>query len=194
MQDSNRIALKEWAVVVTALGEGSQILLLRKGGIAEAEGEFRLTANEFFLYPTWEHQQEDSLQPRCAARFRSHLSPPEPKDQLSFEHYAVVTDAWPAPGLPRMEQFSEEFVWNQKFLKKRYAYKPQLPLAVLILRVYRLPHPLRLPLCDRYAGCRSWVELEEPLPTQGAVPVLDDSAFERRREALRGRLAERAVA
>lgn len=194
MQHSNRIALKEWAVVVASLGEGSQILLLRKGGIAEAEGEFRLTAREFFLYPTWEHQQEDLLQPGSAARLRAHLPPPKPNDPLSFEHYAVVTDAWPAPGLPRMEQFSEEFVWNQEFLKKRYAYKPQLPLAVLVLRVYRLPHPIQLPWRDRYAGCRSWVELEEPLPTQGAVPVLDDSAFERRREALRKRLPERDVA
>ena len=28
-----------------------------------------------------------------------------------------------------------------------------------------------------YAGCRSWVELDTALPTDDAVPVLDDTAF-----------------
>ena len=194
MQSSNRIALKEWAVVVQALSEGSQIFLLRKGGIAEADGEFRLASREFFLYPTWEHQQEALLQPPYAAAFRSHLSPSQPAGELRFEHYGVVTDVWPPPPLPRMQQISEEFVWNEAFLEKRYAYKPHLPLVVLVLRVYRLPQSLRLPLLDRYAGCRSWVELEEALSTEGAYPVLDDSAFERRREALRDHFVRRAVA
>ena len=192
MQISNRIALKEWAIVVGALSEGSQILLLRKGGIAEPDGGFRLAAREFFLYPTWEHQQEVLLQPRYAAMFQGH--PAQAAGELSLEHYAMVADVWPAPPLSRIKQLSGEFVWNEAFLEKRYAYKPQLPLAVLALRVYRLPHSLRVPLLDRYAGCRSWVELEEALPTEGAKPVLDDSAFERRREALRDQLIARAMA
>jgi hypothetical protein len=198
MQNSKRMALrmalKEWAIVVHALSEGSQIFLLRKGGIAEADGEFRLAAREFFLYPTWEHQQEALLEPRYAAAFRSHPLPPQPTGELRFDHYAVVTDVWPAPPLHRIRQISGDFVWNEAFLEKRYAYKPHLPLAVLVLRVYRLPHSLRLPLLDRYAGCRSWVELEEALPTEGAKPVLDDSTFERRRAALRDHLLDRVVA
>lgn len=194
MQNSNRIALKEWAIVVQALSEGSQIVLLRKGGITEPDGEFRLAAREFFLYPTWEHQQEELLQPRYAAAFHAHPSAPPPGGGLSFECYAVVTDVWPAPALPRIRKISGEFVWNELFLEKRYAYKPHLPLAVLALRVYRLPRSLRLPLLDRYAGCRSWVELEEALPTAGAKPVLEGSEFDRRRDALRDHLVERAVA
>ena len=99
MQNSNRIALKEWAIVVRALSEGSQIFLLRKGGIAEADGEFRLATQEFFLYPTWEHQQKALLQPRYAGAFDLLPSPTQPAGELSFEHYAVVTDVWPAPPL-----------------------------------------------------------------------------------------------
>lgn len=194
MQESNRIALKEWAIVVQALSTGSQIFLLRKGGIAEEEGEFRLAAREFFLYPTWEHQHEAFLQPRHAAAFHEAPSPSRPAGELSFEQYAVVTDVWPAPELSRIKQFPGEFVWNDAFLEKRYAYKPHLPLAALVLRVYRLPHPLQVSFLERYAGCKSWVELEEALSTQGAAPVLKDSAFERRREALRDRLGERAMA
>lgn len=191
------MALKEWAVVVQALAEGAQIHLLRKGGIAEEEGAFRLAAREFFLYPTWEHQQEAWLQPQYAAAWRARVSPSladAPRSaELSLEYYAAVTDVWPAPELARMKQLADAFVWNDAFLEKRYAYKPRLPLSVLVVRTYRLPRPLRLPYLERYAGCRSWVELEEALPTRGEAPVLDDAEFERRREALRDRLAEKAV-
>ena len=193
MRESNRMALKEWAVVDQALAEGAQLLLLRKGGIAEEDGEFRLAAREFSLYPTWEHQQEAWLQPRNAAAFRSLAPEAFQERELTFEYYAAVTDVWPAPVLARMKQLQELFVWNEAFLEKRYAYKPQLPLSVLVVRTYRLPHALRAPYVERYAGCRSWVELDEALPTRGASPVLDDAEFERRRDSLRDRLAERAV-
>ena len=193
MEKFSRMALKEWAFVVQALSEGSQIFLLRKGGIAEDDGEFRLAAAEFFLYPSWEHQQETLVQSRHVAAFRSLALAHPPAGELSFDYYAQVTDVWPAPELPQMKQLADEFVWNEVFLEKRYAYKPHLPLSVVVLRVYRLPGSLRVPLLDRYAGCRSWVELEEALPTREAIPVLDDPEFERRRGTLRDRLVERAV-
>ncbi len=37
-----RIAFKEWAVIVDALGRGDQILILRKGGISEGRGGFQI--------------------------------------------------------------------------------------------------------------------------------------------------------
>jgi len=53
-----RIAFKEWAIVVDALGRGEQIIILRKGGIAEAGGVFRVEHDRFWLYPTYAHQQQ----------------------------------------------------------------------------------------------------------------------------------------
>ena len=192
MQRFSRNALKEWSIVTQALSEGSQIFLLRKGGIAEEQGKFELAAREFFLYPTWEHQQESLLQRRYAEILRSQPQA-QPGSELEFKHYAAVTDVWPAPDLLRIRQASGECVWNEEFFEKRYAYKPHLPQMVLLLRVYRLPEPLRLPWLDRYAGCRSWVELEEALSTEGVEPVLTDSVFERRRDALRDLFTERAL-
>ena len=58
---SSRIALKEWAVTVRALNQGSQVLLLRKGGIREEGKDFRVVHPEFILYPTYEHQRPDLL-------------------------------------------------------------------------------------------------------------------------------------
>lgn len=148
------MALKEWAVVVWALGQGLQILLLRKGGIAEEEGEFRLAAPEFFLYPTYEHQQADLLQPPFAETFRTLAAQAPSEGDILLRHYAAVTEVIPAPSLPRMKQWRDSFVWNDAFLEKRYDYRPEAPLRILLLRTYRLPEPLRLPERAQYAGCR----------------------------------------
>src|SRR5438874_5968834 len=51
------IAFKEWALVCEALGRGEQTLLLRKGGIAEGRGGFAFRHSEFFLFPTFFHEQ-----------------------------------------------------------------------------------------------------------------------------------------
>ena len=58
-----QMALKEWAVTCQALAEGQQILLLRKGGIHEDGKDFRVVHREFLLYPTFEHQKPELLQP-----------------------------------------------------------------------------------------------------------------------------------
>ncbi|MBI4459386.1 MAG: DUF1802 family protein [Acidobacteria bacterium] len=183
------MALKEWAVVVWAIAQGSQILLLRKGGIAEDEGEFRLAASEFFLYPTYEHQQESFLKPQYAEVFRSLTEKVPSQRELSFQHYVAVSDILPAPGLERMKLLRDALVWNDLFLEKRYGYKPQSPLFVLLVRAYSLPQPVEIPQQERYAGCRSWVELEESLSTEGAQPVLSDEEFEERRQDLRRQMA-----
>ena len=63
MRDVNRTALKEWASVVEALKEGRQVLLLRKGGIAERRGAFRVEQAAFSLYPTFLHQDKQYIRP-----------------------------------------------------------------------------------------------------------------------------------
>ena len=41
----------------------------------------------------------------------------------------------------------------------------------------RAAQAVEVPDAPRYAGCKSWVELDEDLPTEGATPVLDEQAF-----------------
>jgi hypothetical protein len=53
------IAFKEWAVTVRALAEGEQLLTLRKGGIREENKHFEVEHERFFLYPTFDHQQNN---------------------------------------------------------------------------------------------------------------------------------------
>ena len=52
-----KIAFKEWAAVCRALADGTQTVILRKGGIAEVGGEFKPEHSRFWLYPTHYHEQ-----------------------------------------------------------------------------------------------------------------------------------------
>ena len=61
----------------------------------------------------------------------------------------------------------------------RRGYRPDLPLYLILVRVYRLAHPCVIPNRPSYAGCKSWVNLTEEIDIGGATPVLDDAAYER---------------
>ena len=45
----NHTALKEWASVIAALDRGEQVVLIRKGGLADPH--FGLEADRFYLFP-----------------------------------------------------------------------------------------------------------------------------------------------
>ena len=86
-------ALKEWAVAIKALREGRQVLLVRKGGISEETRDFRISAERFLLFPTYEHQRADLLQPS----FRDDLPPTLAEHDPSvvrFDTYGEVTDVF----------------------------------------------------------------------------------------------------
>src|SRR6478672_1861174 len=51
------VGFKEWALVCEALGRGEQVVLLRKGGIAEGREGFGFRHAEFFFFPTFFHEQ-----------------------------------------------------------------------------------------------------------------------------------------
>ena len=50
----------------------------------------------------------------------------------------------------------------------------------MLVRAYRLPEPVTVANTPAYAGCKSWVPLEAPIDTSGAVPIIGDSQFETR--------------
>src|SRR5207244_11495131 len=51
------VGFKEWGIVCEALGRGRQSIILRKGGIAEGRDGFSFRQHEFFLFPTFFHEQ-----------------------------------------------------------------------------------------------------------------------------------------
>ena len=49
---------------------------------------------------------------------------------------------------------------------------------------FNMQQPYTLPMRPEYGGCKSWVTLERPLSTAGAVAAVAESEFARRRTAV----------
>ncbi len=181
-------ALKEWAVVCEALDRGMQIVLLRKGGIDEVRGEFTVEHPEFFLYPTWEHQRAEHLQPRFREALAGAFREP-PDRRVPIRDFARVEKVLKVSDLAKLQALKARYVWTPEHVARRHAYKPSMPMFVLLLRVHRLPEAKSVAETPRYAGCKSWVDLDEPLRPDGARPVLDDGRFAAEVEAVSAALA-----
>lgn len=169
-------ALKEWAVICRALAEGRQALLLRKGGIAESSGEFEVEHRRFWLYPTYVHQQKDGIVPEAAPLLEQAESDRPPPGIVRLTHFAEAAAIHQIRELADAEKLAGLHCWSRQTVQARFEYR-RPGLYVLAVRVYRAPQTFDLPETAQYAGCRSWVELDRALPTEGATPVLSDNAF-----------------
>ncbi|MDJ0594020.1 MAG: DUF1802 family protein [Pleurocapsa sp. MO_226.B13] len=169
-------ALKEWAIAVEALTAGKTIVLLRKGGIREKS--FHLLHENVWLYPTYEHQKPDLLKPEYAEKVRSVESGWHPAT-VEIKSSAVITDVLPVKSEERLKSLLPYHIWNQKMISDRLKWKPQQPLMVLLLRVYRLAQPQVIPYHNTYGGCKSWIDLVEPISTAELLPAIEDGKYAR---------------
>jgi hypothetical protein len=171
-----RPALKEWAVICRALADGRQSLVLRKGGIAEDGGTFRVEHTRFWLYPTYAHQQASALKPEGQTLLEHVEADRPPPGVVRLIHWAEVGGIYQLHNLVAALKLGELHLWTLQTVQARFAYRTP-GLYALPLRVWRAPQAVELPETPYYAGCKSWVELERDLPTEGSTPVLDDAAF-----------------
>lgn len=188
MQPSNRFAFKEWAVVCAALAQGRQSLILRKGGIHEGRAGFRVERREFWLFPTAFHQSPDDVIEEAQPLW-TQVSHDEPSaGTIVLRDYAVVDEVIRIEDEGLLPRLSGLHIWSHRTLDQRFHYR-QPGLFALLVRLYRLPEPLTLPDSPHFAGCRSWVDLPDDLPTAGLVPVLSDEEHEKHMESIRAALA-----
>lgn len=178
------VALKEWAVVQRSLLEGHQIILLRKGGLIEESGEFDLRAGQFLLYPTFEHETERAgdVQPCFGQWLQEEEARKTTPTEIRIEAAAEVTDVLRVDDRAKLLTLAPQHIWSPQFIHGRYDWEPYKPVFVLLLRAYRLAAPVVRPVLRQYGGCRSWIELAEPVSTAGAVPAVSDERYGRRRE------------
>jgi hypothetical protein len=184
-----RIAFKEWAVVVDALGRGDQILILRKGGISEGRGGFQVEHPSFLLFPTLFHQQRESVLPAAQERYDA-IAPSLPgPDKLRLEYYGELI-AWERlDSLAAAERLRGQHIWRDEVIADRFDWGKSKNIFALAVRVHRLPVVTELDMLPAYGGCKSWIELSTDVSTAGAQPVLDDEAFAHRLNEFREALA-----
>ena len=170
-------ALKEWDVVCEALGSGRQVIVIRKGGIAEGKDGLRFEHGEFVLLPTFFHQQAERVVPEAAFSARQSgaegdQDPVEIRHAATLVWHKVVTDR---VALARLQTYH---ILTREEVEARFNQKPEPGVQVALLRVYRLDPPQRVAWQKSFGGCRSWAEMENDLlESCSLVSVLSDERF-----------------
>jgi hypothetical protein len=168
--------LKEWAVAVKALERGDTALVVRKGGIREKA--FAVPSTRFLLLPGYEHQRPELLKSEHRG-LMDEIPDRSDQDSLIFTSFAEVHAAYEISEPETLEAIDPHHIWTPEYAESRFKWRPKKPLTVLVLRTYLLSEPVELPYRESYGGCKSWIELEESVSTEGARPALDDDEFNR---------------
>ena len=179
--DAVQIAFKEWAVVVEAIGSGRQIVILRKGGIAEGVGGFKAEHDRFWLFPTRFHQQAKGVIDSEAALFTRISFPAE--DVLSVEYACEVAAVKQLNSLELANRLKGQHIWRDTVISERFDWGRDLGIYAMAVRVRRLPEPVKMPMLESYGGCKSWVELNPKMEFAATQYVLDEAAFIEKLEA-----------
>jgi hypothetical protein len=183
------IAFKEWAVSCRALAEGRQSLILRKGGIAETGGEFRPEHDRFLLYPSFFHEQHRTgIKPELLPLLDAAEADRPPAGSIRFTHLVEVNAVWRMTDVDRALSLDSLHGWTSETVRQRFLYRTP-GLFALVVRTLRLPESVERVELPAYAGCKSWVDLAEPISTAGAVPVLSDAEFDKYRSEIARRLS-----
>jgi hypothetical protein len=169
------VALKEWAVICKAIVEGGQAILLRKGGIAESAGVFRVEQDRFWLYPTYVHQQQTGVIAGAKAMLDEAIAERPPEGVVRLSHFAEVPCVYHITDLDKAVKLAHLHIWSPETVESRFAYRAP-GLFVLPIRVYESATVHELPETPDYAGCKSWVTLERGLGATGDA-LLDEDAF-----------------
>lgn len=173
-------AFKEWAVVVDALIRGGQIVILRKGGIREGKAGFQLRANRFWLFPSQFHQQRESVVESAWQRFQADQSAFGCEKEVNIQAMVKIAQSWELADWSRIVRLDSQHIWRESVVKERFEWGRKKALFAWIVRVYRLERPISIPVIAKYGGCRSWIHLEPPMPSEeGLIPVLSDADFAR---------------
>jgi hypothetical protein len=173
------IALKEWAIICKALEDGKQMLLLRKGGIMEYRKGFEVKHNEFLLYPTFEHQSIESIK----AEYKEKIKEISEEHNISYYNnnrkkidendnnfniasnniiklLAKVEDVIEISDKFTLSGLRDYHIWSDEYVTMRMNYNPSKPMNVLLLRIYKIRKPLIVDINDKWAGCKSWIDIE----------------------------------
>jgi hypothetical protein len=155
MKLPNHTALKEWSSVIEKLGSGDQVILIRKGGIADPD--FGLEAQKFYLYPTYFHQGES-----------------EHRKSVAITHWCEAVRTWSVRDASALSKLEPLVAIPRETLDARYRFRPDQALHVIGVRTWALRRPAQVAFREEYAGCRSWVSVDEEIDVDGSTAVLTE--------------------
>jgi hypothetical protein len=159
------VGFKEWALVCDALGEGKQSVIIRKGGLAEGRDGFAFRHRQFFLFPTFFHEQLSQVRLPNAVLPEPRLNEIEIRYSAQVKQSRIIT-AW-----DEVRALERHHIWREEVVRERFEYDDAPGVHVAFVKVFRLEPVWRFPDSKSYCGCRSWVELPEAPAGLKLIPV-----------------------
>ncbi len=172
------IGFKEWALVCEAFGRGEQAIIVRKGGIAEGRRGFAFQHREFFLFPTYFHEQVDRVRVSVAEIPRSAT-------QVEIRYFAKIEAAKFITDWEAVSAMDSLHILQPGVIRERFGYGGKAGIHVAFLRVFRLLPAWILPNDRRFGGCRSWVKLPSLASSYALQRVLSDDEHQFRLDKFR---------
>ena len=173
------VGLKEWHLVISDLLAGRQAILLRKGGILESNNEFELEHKRFLFYPTFVHQDPKMTKPERRGELQRMASEPGEVDIRGYGEVARIFEVPIKDGRERVDRLFDLHLWDVPLIDMRFAYRAEKPLYIVVVRAFALAEPVRIVNTLAYAGCRSWVPLDEGVDIGGARQAMGEEALQR---------------
>ena len=177
MLPESKIAFKEWAVIINALAQGKQSIILRKGGVEEKNKEFKIEHHEFFLFPTYEHQDPSDLKLTVHSDLDWTIRNRGEENTAAIRYYVCAEKIFRIRDENLIPKISPLHVWSDDEIRKRFHYGKEKGIYLILVRVFELLFPHMIQITSQYAGCKSWVELEKPLPIYNPMPRISDFQF-----------------
>jgi hypothetical protein len=171
----NHTALKEWASVIEALGSARQIVLIRKGGLADQS--FGVEAQRFYLFPT-----------------NYHDAGGEEPSHVRITHWAEAVKTWQIRDAAMLARLGPLTILDREAIETRYRFRPDQAINVIAVRAHRLATPVDVVMKTDYSGCRSWVSVDEEIDIDGSVPALSEDILDAQINAIETLLTDPILA
>jgi hypothetical protein len=169
------VGFKEWAMVCEALGRGRQSIILRKGGIAEGRGGFSFRHCNFFLFPTYFHEQPEKVR-EIDFKFSVRST-----DSVEINFFAKLEFVKTITSWKTAQALDPLHVLKNEVVRERFEYDKAPGLQAGFVRVFQVVPSWTFPNRKAYGGCRSWVKLPESPRTLHLEPVMNDGEHGGRR-------------
>jgi hypothetical protein len=155
------IAFKEWKCVCDALVDGTQTVILRKGGIHEGREGFSFAHQAFHLFPTRFHATPEQLKPGIVSALQPEWNY---GDLITITHWCEAEWARTLTDWQEVMAYHADHIYSESTVRDRFDWEgkgmSRGSIHMAKVRVHAHPQPLIFPYAPRHGGCRSWVEVE----------------------------------
>lgn len=185
------------AVLVWALEEGKQLILIRKGGIGEEK--------QFLFYPRYEHSDEVNVRPEFREQMETHKRSPVGQGKVRVSSWAELDEVIKTKSPEEVQALDSYYIWPRWHFRKDFMVKRGFTFEeweeeyydIQILRVYMLSSPIVIDdIKDREYICSChipYTTLPHDVSAEGSTPVLSDEKFLRLKEEIKSILAAKRI-